>query len=58
MTNIHILKIKKKNINRELSKLYLKKKSLLNQIKTLEEAKVNNKIRLHALKNKQKKVRK
>jgi len=55
---IHALKNKKKNINRELGKLYDKKRSVLSQILKLEEAKINLKIKLGLLRTKQKKIKK
>ena len=56
--NIHKLKDKKKNINRELGRLYVKKRALLNSLKELEEAKLSNKIRLEILRSKKKKKNK
>lgn len=46
--NVHALKTKKKNINKQLGLLYSKKLKLNKQIKELEEAKVNLKTILHA----------
>lgn len=50
MSNIHALKIKKKNLNRELGHLYDKKRSILYQLIVLEEVKTNLKIKLDSLK--------
>jgi len=44
------LKSKRKNVNRELGKLYEKKRNLLNQILKLEETKLNLKIKMTMLK--------
>ena len=52
MTNIHKLKHKRKNISKELGKLYTKKRSLLVQIGNMEEAKLNNKIAINREKEK------
>lgn len=57
LTNLHKLKEKKKNISRELGKLYTKKRTIVKQIDVLEEAKLNNKISIQNQKEKQKKKR-
>jgi len=57
LTNIHYLKDKKKNVNRDLGQLYSKKRDLITQINRLEEAKLNLKIRLSVLREQQKRRR-
>lgn len=54
LTNIHYLKEKKKNVNRELGKMYTRKRDLIVKIAKCEEAKTNLKIRLDTLRAQQK----
>jgi len=57
MTNVHILKEKKKNINRELGKLYTEKRNLSTKIEEMEKAKLNNKVLIDINREKTKKVK-
>jgi hypothetical protein len=53
--NIHKLKDKKKNINKELGFLYDKKRKVIANIKVLEEAKLVIALKIDTLRHKNKK---